>query len=153
MTEQPEQVNFGDRVEYRIAGKLHREDGPAIELADGSKAWYVDGKRHRTDGPAIEWGNGHKEWYVDGECHRLDGPAIEREDGTKTWYVYGKRHRLDGPAREWVNGVKEWYIMGRKVSKPDVDNLRLKTLTFSFALNRRIWKKTIMCRRHLASAI
>ena len=68
------------------------------------------------------------------------GPAIEREDGTKTWYVYGKRHRLDGPARECADGTKLWYIMGRKVSKPDVDSFRLKRLTLSFVVNRRIWK-------------
>ena len=51
---------------YNSAGELHRTDGPAVEYADGSKAWYVDGKRHRTDGPAIELADGSKEWYVDG---------------------------------------------------------------------------------------
>jgi hypothetical protein len=25
-------------------GKWHREDGPAIEFADGTKYWYLDGK-------------------------------------------------------------------------------------------------------------
>lgn len=27
-------------------GKLHREDGPAIETSDGSKYWYFKGKLH-----------------------------------------------------------------------------------------------------------
>ena len=76
MSEQPERKEFSDRIEYQLNGKLHREDGPAIEYADGTKCWYVDGKRHRTDGPAIEWANGHKEWYIDGKCHRLDGPSV-----------------------------------------------------------------------------
>ena len=43
---------------------FHRIDGPAIELSDGYKAWYVNGKRHRLDGPAIEYANGTKAWYV-----------------------------------------------------------------------------------------
>lgn len=32
-----------------------------IEFVDGSKYWYVHGKLHREDGPAIEWTNGTKE--------------------------------------------------------------------------------------------
>ena len=36
--------------------KCHREDGPAIEGANGSKYWYLNGKLHREDGPAIEYG-------------------------------------------------------------------------------------------------
>ena len=27
-----------------LNGKLHREDGPAIECTDGSKCWYLNGK-------------------------------------------------------------------------------------------------------------
>ena len=42
---------------------LHREDGPAIEFADGTKCWYRNGQRHREDGPAIEHANGDKYWY------------------------------------------------------------------------------------------
>jgi len=36
-------------------GKLHREDGPAVEYTDGSRLWYINGQLHRIDGPAIEW--------------------------------------------------------------------------------------------------
>ena len=46
---------------------LHRENGPAIENADGSKLWYQNGKRHRLDGPAIEHANGYKEYYIEGK--------------------------------------------------------------------------------------
>lgn len=48
-------------------GKLHREDGPAIEWARGSKHWYIEGLKHRTDGPAVKWPNGGLEWWVDGK--------------------------------------------------------------------------------------
>jgi len=47
--------------------KLHREDGPAVEYANGDKLWYINDECHREDGPAIEYTNGDKEWYVNGE--------------------------------------------------------------------------------------
>ena len=47
--------------------KFHREDGPAIEWANGTKNWYVNGKRHREDGPAVECANGEKEWCINDE--------------------------------------------------------------------------------------
>ena len=70
---------------------LHREDGPAIEYADGSKCWYKNSQRHRTDGPAAEWADGTTGWYQNGHLHRTDGPAIERADGTKHWCINGKQ--------------------------------------------------------------
>jgi hypothetical protein len=57
-------------------GKLHRDDGPAIERKDGYKAWYADGRRHRESGPAIEDPNGYKAWYREAQFHRRDGPAV-----------------------------------------------------------------------------
>ena len=47
-------------------GKLHREDGPAVELTDGYKGWYKDNQYHREDGPAIEWPSGVKSWWFNG---------------------------------------------------------------------------------------
>ena len=70
----------------------HREDGPAIEYADGSKYWYLDGKRHRVDGPAVEYANGCKYWYLNGKRHREDGPAVEYSDKSKEWYLDGKEY-------------------------------------------------------------
>jgi len=81
---------YGNKYWY-LNGKLHRVDGPAIELADGDKYWYLNDKRHREDGPAIERANGDKFWYLNGKQHREDGPAIEYADGTKYWYVDGER--------------------------------------------------------------
>jgi hypothetical protein len=39
---------------YCLKGQLHREDGPAVEEANGDKHWFLNGKRHRENGPAIE---------------------------------------------------------------------------------------------------
>ena len=56
----------GTTTYYNEKDQPHREDGPAIEDADGSKEWWVNGKLHREDGPAIEYANGTKAWYVNG---------------------------------------------------------------------------------------
>lgn len=35
-----------------------------IILSDGSKQWRLsNGKLHREDGPAVEWANGVKVWF------------------------------------------------------------------------------------------
>jgi hypothetical protein len=56
--------NDGRKDWYDKDGKCHRDDGPAVELANGTKVWYAHGKLHRDDGPAIEYANGDKAWYV-----------------------------------------------------------------------------------------
>jgi hypothetical protein len=57
----------------------------------GTKCWYNEqGQRHREDGPAVEYANGTKHWYHKGKLHREDGPAIERTNGDKCWYINGK---------------------------------------------------------------
>jgi hypothetical protein len=57
---------------------------------DGSKYWYLNGKLHREDGPAVERPNGTKRWYLNDQRHREDGPAVEFYDGTKFWYLNGE---------------------------------------------------------------
>jgi hypothetical protein len=58
--------DYGGRYWY-LKGKLHREDGPAVERHNGGKSWYLNGKRHREDGPAIEYANGGKSWHLNGK--------------------------------------------------------------------------------------
>ncbi len=77
---------FGNVYYYNEHDQLHREDGPAIEYANGDKYWYQNGKYHREDGPAIERVNGNKFWHQNGKYHREDGPAIEYANGDKVWY-------------------------------------------------------------------
>ena len=71
---------------------LHREDGPAVEHANGRKDWYLNGKLHREDGPAIEYTNGTKEWYLNGKLHPTSGPAVEYSDGRTEWWLFGIRY-------------------------------------------------------------
>ena len=82
---------YGTRRYYNAAGKLHREDGPAVEYASGSKAWYQNGKRHRDVGPAGEYAGG-KERFQNGVLHREDGPAIEYANGYQEWWLNGNTY-------------------------------------------------------------
>ena len=82
----------GTRRYYNAAGQLHRDNGPAVEYASGSKAWYQNDIRHREDGPAVEHMDGIIVWYHNGRRHRTDGPAVEYADGSKEWWVNGTEY-------------------------------------------------------------
>ena len=92
---------------YKEGYLIHREGGPAIELANGTKEWYKNGQRHREEGPAVECYNGAKKWYKNNNLHREDGPAIDWNDnmeGNKEWYLDGKFYGYDN---EFTN--ESWY--------------------------------------------
>ena len=100
--------------EWRLNGELHREDGPAVERANGDKYWYLNGKRHREDGPAVEYADGYKAWYLNDKQHREDGPAVELADGDKYWYLNGEE-------------VTKEEVMGKstvKLDKTTSDNVK-----------------------------
>jgi len=48
-------------------------DGPV------GKSWYRNGKRHREDGPAVEHADGRKEWYHQGKDLDASESAALRE--------------------------------------------------------------------------
>ena len=105
-------------VTYRKNGVFHRDDGPAVELYDGSQQeWYLYGKRHRVGAPAVTTNYGYEQWWENDRRHRMDGPAIIYPGGQKEWWRYGSRHRNDGPAVEYHDGHQEWYLDGEQLSR------------------------------------
>jgi hypothetical protein len=40
---------------------------------NGDKHWYLNGKLHREDGPAIEYSNGYKAWYLNDKSLTEEG--------------------------------------------------------------------------------
>ena len=97
---------------------------------DGTKEWRLNGKLHREDGPAVEYPDGTKYWLLNGDIHREDGPAVEWPDGTKEWYLNGKLHREGGPAIEYSNGTKEWWLNGEPVDPETLVDLWLEREVF-----------------------
>ena len=92
---------------------------------DGSKYWYLNGKLHREDGPAIEHSSGDKYWYLNDELHREDGPAIEYASGSKFWYLNGKYLYKD----EWEKRIKKTHniiIDGKEIELSDESFQNLK---------------------------
>tara|TARA_S200002703_G_scaffold120595_1_gene106405 strand:- start:233 stop:526 length:294 start_codon:yes stop_codon:yes gene_type:complete len=83
----------GDRYWY-LNGRRHREDGPAIERADGSKQWYLNGERHRENGPAIEYANGDKSWYLNGKKVTKQ-EVMKSSCSGKIVNIDGKKYRLE----------------------------------------------------------
>ena len=83
----------------------------------GTKLYYANNVLHREDGPAIEYANGNKVWIKNGLTHRQNGPAVQYTDGTKIWYKNGLFHREDGPAFEKANGDKFWFIKGKNLTE------------------------------------
>lgn len=107
----------GDQVIFHLQnGQLHRDDGPAVEWADGGQEWWQHGEMHRDDGPSMEYIDGTKAWHQGGALHRDDGPALKGRDGTTYWYQHGQLHRDDGPAVEYPDGAKYWYQHGARTS-------------------------------------
>ena len=39
-----------------------------VKVYPGGNFWYLNGKLHREDGPAVEWAiDGYKRWYLNDE--------------------------------------------------------------------------------------
>jgi len=100
---------------YELAGEPHRDDGPAVILADGTEQWYCEGVLHRDDDlPANVSSTGEREWYRYGSQHRDgDKPAVIHPDGSSIYLQDGKLHRGGGnPAVVYSSGHTEWWIEG-----------------------------------------
>ncbi len=55
-----------ETIKIRDYSELPTDFTGIAELTKGAKAWYRNGKLHREDGPAIEEADGSKEWFLNG---------------------------------------------------------------------------------------
>ena len=129
-------------VEYRYNDRYHREEGPAITLADGTELWYLYGKFQKFTGPIDNLTQATKELeatqlseykitgvgyerisipdlgvsaqYLDGKFHCEDAPAVLLADGTKIWYLNGEKHRTNGPAVIRPDGSEAYFNNGKR---------------------------------------
>lgn len=126
----------GDKCWYDEYGNFHRENGPAIEGANGDKSWLIRGELHNEKGPASIETDGTKEWYLHDEkfteeefnkrisfkTEALKGSGAERCSWNvyddKFWYDSdGEYHRENGPAVIWSDGLKDWYLHGKSLTE------------------------------------
>ena len=98
--------------------------------AFGTKRWRVDGRPHRLDGPAVIDADGYQAWCVDGRPHRLDGPAVIDADGSQAWYVDGQLHRLDGPAVIGADGYQAWWVQNVDVTREITTWMQARNITW-----------------------
>ena len=104
-----------------------------MNIVNGNRVWRNStGQFHREDGPAIEWANGDKEWWV-------NGPVVEMANGDKAWWVHGNLHRTNGPVVEYADGGRKWYFRNKKVSRSKMETYvcqkDLKVLLLARAIN------------------
>jgi hypothetical protein len=83
-------------------GEYHREDGPAIERADGRKEWYLNDLLHREDGPAIENADGRKFWYLEGKEY-TEAKFLKKIADNKLTTCEGKVLEIDGKKYKLVS--------------------------------------------------
>lgn len=101
-----------DGVRYLDAGgRLHREDGPAVERFGAGmvkRQWCRHGTPFNPAGPAAEWTeeNGLVTYQdfrdEEGWLHRAEGPAVVRGDGSREWHVHGKMIAVQEPASKFA---------------------------------------------------
>ncbi len=129
--------SIADKISYKYSNN-NDPISPEMKLyRDGTKFWYLNGKLHNENGPAIEFTNGNKEWRINGLLHREDGPAIEHANGDKYWYTNGNLHREDGPAVEKLNGTKFWYLNDHKIEyDPETWGLKVEESRIDNIMNK-----------------
>ena len=77
-------------IVYRLNGKYHRVDGPAV-ITSYTESWYRYGEYHRDNGPAVTYKNGTRFWYQHNKLHREDGPACIFRDGRCEYWLEHKK--------------------------------------------------------------
>ena len=123
----------GDKYYYsdKEMNTLHREDGPAVIIHNGTKYWFLNGKTHRENGPAVEYSNGNKYWYHNGKFHREDGPAVEKADDFKEWWLNGFKLSEEQFNKE-IEQSKKFVINGKSFTVVKSQYIEINELKSKF---------------------
>lgn len=112
--------SYGNEVEWRLDGVLHRGGGPAAEAP--ILALHTDRFRHLASRTGLTVGNRRwmvaRVWAENGLIHRVDGPSIVWRDGTEEWFDRGFRSRERLPAVMCADGTLEWHFAGATADPP-----------------------------------
>lgn len=61
---------------------------------DGNRHWFLNGRLHREDGPAIEWSDGSKFWYLDGKLV-TEQEVMKSSCSGNIVEINGKKYKLE----------------------------------------------------------
>ena len=76
-----------------------------IKLPDGTQEWRVDGKLHRLDGPAIIGADGRKEWWIYGKYYSYEQVINYYETLTRFGRYYLRKIRMRRLRHvKWIHG-------------------------------------------------
>ena len=122
---------------WRVAGRLHRIEGPAVstKYSNQDDEYWLFGKKvskqvfedahqpieHGTSTPwqrfsKVEY-EGNVEYLLNGQRHRDDQylPAVFWINGHREWWRNGRLHRdHDEPAVIYKDGTQEWWKNGKR---------------------------------------
>jgi hypothetical protein len=140
MSQNPIRQEEAGNIFWRLNGKLHREDGPAIIGRDGTEQWYLNGKKHRENGPAMTHPKGWFTWYKNGEIHREGTEPASYTEASTIWALNGKYHREDGPAVITNEGFKSWWLNGIKISEQEFNAISLNKELTEKIINKKKMK-------------
>jgi hypothetical protein len=110
---------YGNKCWFNEKGELHREDGPAIEYADGNQEWYQNGELHRLDGAAIITNMGDKYWFIEGmeyDEEDFNKKISKTEQKVETTMKDIMKDRFEKAAyrsasRQMVNGISKAIVL------------------------------------------
>ena len=82
-----------------------------LQLPDGTNIYTTDGRLHREDGPAIEFSNGTSYYFIDGVLHRDNGPAISCADPAGChWFKHGVAITSQGRSHSLITELRQKHL-------------------------------------------
>jgi len=98
---------------HRIGGVLHSDlNTPTVVFPGGSKLYFRFNKLHRTDGPAVEVGKTGDRGLSFSFMHNEYGAPNLYNVYTDRYYSNSKLHRIGGPAVVGTDGTYEYRVLG-----------------------------------------
>lgn len=82
-----------------------------LQLPDGTHIYITDGRLHREDGPALQTSDGTSYYFIDGALHRDNGPAISCANPLLChWYMHGVRVPSQDRSRSLIGELRRKHL-------------------------------------------
>jgi hypothetical protein len=142
MSELPDYMENETGRYWRVNGKSHRDDGPAVITVEGSQTWFQHGvirRKNNGDGPSHIGVDGTQWWTNEKGFHRDDGPAIIYPDGARRIQGF-TIHRDDEP-----NNRNQWFINDHPITANVRAWLAENNISYPFTDEEKVLFKLTFC--------